>query len=65
MWKEYVASISKEYHFKEPATKLEIAQIQKELNVELPDELADLFNETNGVFDHWNCPLIWSTSPNC
>ena len=62
MWKEYVTSISKEYHFKEPATKLEMAQIQKELNVELPDELADLLNETNGAFDNWNCPLIWSTS---
>ncbi|EAR65841.1 hypothetical protein B14911_09712 [Bacillus sp. NRRL B-14911] len=28
MWKEFVNSISKEYHFKDPATKFEIAQIQ-------------------------------------
>lgn len=38
MWKEFVHSISKEYHFIDPATKFEIAQIQKELNVELPEE---------------------------
>ncbi|WP_226669710.1 SMI1/KNR4 family protein [Metabacillus litoralis] len=62
MWKEFVNSISKEYHFKEPAQKFEIAQIQKELNVNLPKELTDLYNETNGVFDNWNCPLVWSTS---
>ncbi|WP_043932566.1 SMI1/KNR4 family protein [Bacillus sp. EB01] len=62
MWKEFVTSISKEYQLKEPATKFEIDQIIKELNVELPKELADLFSETNGVFDNWNCPLIWSTS---
>lgn len=61
MWKEFVNSISKEHHFKDPASRFEITQIQKELNVELPEELAALFNETNGVFDNWNCPLIWST----
>jgi hypothetical protein len=22
----------------------------------------ELFNETNGVFDEYNCPLIWSTN---
>ncbi|MCS0791340.1 SMI1/KNR4 family protein [Cytobacillus firmus] len=62
MWKEFITSISMEHQFKNPATKFEIAQIKKELNVELPDELAALFNETNGVFDNWNCPLVWSTS---
>ncbi|WP_078552018.1 SMI1/KNR4 family protein [Bacillus alkalicellulosilyticus] len=62
MWKEIVNSISNEHYFKDPATKLEIAQVQKELNVELPEELAALFYETNGVYDNWGCPLIWSTS---
>ncbi|MCM3364313.1 SMI1/KNR4 family protein [Niallia sp. HCP3S3_B10] len=62
MWKEFISSISNEHHFKEPATNYEIAQIQKEINVQLPEELAELFNETNGVFDNWNCPLVWSTS---
>lgn len=56
MQKEFVTSISKEHHFKERATKFEIAQIQEEFDVELPEELADLFNETNGVLDNLNCP---------
>ncbi|KUP07171.1 cell wall assembly protein [Bacillus coahuilensis p1.1.43] len=62
MWKEYIISISKDHHFKEPATNNEMELVQKELNVQMPKELADLFKETNGVFDNWNCPLIWSTS---
>ncbi|CAI9396625.1 SMI1/KNR4 family protein [Niallia sp. Sow4_A1] len=62
MWKEFVNSISKDYHFKDPVTKIELAQIQKELNVELPEELTAIFNETNGVFDNRNCPLVWSAS---
>lgn len=43
-------------------TNAEIIQIKEELNVELPEKLIELFSETNGVFDSFNCPLIWSTS---
>ncbi len=62
MWKNFINSISKEYHFTNPATKLELDHIQNELKVELPDELASLLKESNGVFDNWNCPLIWPIS---
>ncbi|GGA49158.1 SMI1/KNR4 family protein [Psychrobacillus lasiicapitis] len=61
MWKKYIETISKEYNFKAPATNSEITLIKKELNVELPEKLLALFNETNGVFDKHDCPLIWST----
>lgn len=62
MWKDYISSVSKEYSFKPPATTIEVNQIKKELNVELPKKLFELFGETNGVFDSFDCPLIWSTS---
>lgn len=62
MWKDYIDSISKEYSFKSPASSAEIIQIIDDLNVELPKKLFDLYSETNGVYDRFNCPLIWSTS---
>ncbi|QSB10078.1 SMI1/KNR4 family protein [Lysinibacillus fusiformis] len=62
MWKYYISSVSKDYSFKPPASNAEIIQISEELNVKLPNKLFDLYNETNGVFDSFGCPLIWSTS---
>jgi len=62
MWSDYISSISNEYSFKAPATNTEIIQIKDRLNVELPEKLLELFSETNGVFDSFGCPLIWSTS---
>lgn len=60
-WKNYIESISKEYHFKAPATKAEVTLFRDELNVELPGKLLELVHETNGIFDRYECPLIWST----
>ncbi|MGY4796425.1 SMI1/KNR4 family protein [Lysinibacillus fusiformis] len=62
MWKDYISSVSKDYSFKPPASNAEIIRISEELNVKLPNKLFDLYNETNGVFDSFGCPLIWSTS---
>ncbi|MFC5603529.1 SMI1/KNR4 family protein [Sporosarcina koreensis] len=62
MWKDYISAISKEYSFKQPASNREITQINEVLSVELPKKLLELFSETNGVFDSFNFPLIWSTS---
>ena len=60
MWKEFINSITKEQHFKDPATS-EIEEIQRKLDVVLPDELAALLTETNGVSDDYGS-LIWPTS---
>ncbi|RIW28940.1 SMI1/KNR4 family protein [Bacillus salacetis] len=60
MWKEFVTAISNEYHFGNPASKTDVTQLQVELNVELTKELVGLFSETNGIFDYYHCPLIWS-----
>lgn len=62
MWKGYISSVSKNSFFKPPASNAEIIQISEGLNVKLPNKLFDLYNETNGVFDSFGCPLIWSTS---
>lgn len=62
MWKDYVSDISNEYSFNPSASKTEINQITTELGVELPEKLLGLYNETNGVFDSFGCPLIWAAS---
>lgn len=61
-WIDYVKDISNEYSFSPPASKSEINQITTELCAELPEKLLGLYNETNGVFDSFGCPLIWATS---
>lgn len=61
MWKDYIESVTKGYRFNSPAIKSEISQIEEKLDVELPTDLLELYNETNGVFDEFACPLIWST----
>ncbi|WP_418895896.1 SMI1/KNR4 family protein [Sporosarcina cyprini] len=62
MWKDYIYSVSKEYLFKPPAANAELISISEELNVKVPQKLFKLLSETNGVFDCFGCPLIWSTA---
>ncbi|MEK3936861.1 SMI1/KNR4 family protein [Sporosarcina sp. FSL W7-1349] len=59
MWKSYIRSIANGYHFTEPADHASIARVHQELHVFLPPDLLTLLNETDGVFDEFNCPLIW------
>ncbi len=61
MWKEYLLSISKECQFKAPATEADIFPIKRDLNIDLPKKLADLYKETNGVFGIYGISFIWST----
>ena len=60
MLRNYLSSISKECEFKAPATEAEIASIKKKLNVGLPTKLADLYNQTNGVYGNYGISFIWS-----
>lgn len=62
MWKNFIRSISEDYVFNEPATSRETEQIKEKFNVELPDELLSLLNETDGVNDNYGFRLVWSTS---
>ncbi len=51
----FISNVSTDFQFKVPATKDEISQIKERLNVELPNDLSSLLNETNGVFDEYDC----------
>lgn len=61
MWRNYLGSLSEECQFKAPATEPEISTIKETLKLELPKRLAQLYNETNGVFGNYGISYIWST----
>ncbi|CAN7262600.1 SMI1/KNR4 family protein [Rossellomorea sp. LjRoot5] len=60
-WKAFFSSLSKECQFKPPATESEIVAVKDTLEIELPRRLAQLYNETNGVYGDYGISFIWST----
>ncbi|WP_404519925.1 SMI1/KNR4 family protein [Bacillus sp. RC251] len=61
MWKNTIHSISPNLSLKKTATKDELAEVHKNLQVELPNDLNQLLQETNGVEGEYG-DFIWSTS---
>ena len=61
MWKDTIHSISSNLSLKNPATKDELTDIQKCLHVELPNDLYQLLQETNGIEGEYG-DFIWSAS---
>ena len=62
MWKEYIQSATLVIILQSPQLNLTLIKSKEQLDVDLPTDLLELFSETNGVFDEFNCPLIWSTN---
>ncbi|WP_242251931.1 SMI1/KNR4 family protein [Bacillus cereus group sp. BfR-BA-01379] len=61
MWKNSIHSISPNLSLKKTAMTDELTDIQNCLHVELPNELYQLLQETNGVEGEYG-DFIWSTS---
>jgi len=59
MWKELVQSLATDYKFSPPASTIEIAMAEKQLGVELPDDLRQLLLETDGIDGEYGLGLIW------
>jgi hypothetical protein len=57
-----IHSVSTQVNFKDPATEEELLCIKEALNVDIPLDLLELLQESNGVFDEFDCPYIWSTN---
>ena len=49
MWREFIQGFTPHCHFSEPAPPSEIAQLEQELSVRLPDDLRTLLAETDGA----------------
>jgi hypothetical protein len=65
MWREFISGISPHCEFSEPAPQEEIDALGESLGMSLPDDLAALLRETNGVHDRkayltflWSCGEI-------
>ena len=61
MWKNIIRSISSNLRLKNPATKDELAEVQKYLQLELPNDLSQLLQETNGIEGEYG-EFIWDAS---
>ncbi|MGN7388319.1 SMI1/KNR4 family protein [Sporosarcina sp. SAFN-015] len=63
MWIDYIRALSSgDYSYKPSASESEMHQVAEELGVGVSEKLMELYRETNGVFDSFGCPLIWSIS---
>jgi len=60
MWKEFIKNISEGYILVEPAMENEIHKLEKIFSVEISNELKTFLSESNGVYDTYKCPIIWS-----
>lgn len=61
MWKDTIHSISSNLSLKNSATKEELTDIQQCIHVELPNDLYQLLQETNGIEGEYG-DFIWSAS---
>ncbi|WP_425411977.1 SMI1/KNR4 family protein [Lysinibacillus contaminans] len=61
-WKSYVDSFTLDVHYTEPTTTEQLDEAEKKLNVKLPTKLSNLLKQTNGIYDQFNCPYVWSTN---
>ncbi|MFF2878513.1 SMI1/KNR4 family protein [Gottfriedia sp. NPDC057991] len=60
MWKNLIIKVSEEPLFNEPATQVQLEEINEKFNLEITNELANLLKETNG-FDSGGV-RFWSSN---
>jgi hypothetical protein len=59
MWQQLVKEIRPECRFFAPANKFDISAVETALKVSLPEELAEILGESNGVHGDYGLGLIW------
>jgi hypothetical protein len=59
-WREFIKNSESDSTFHSPATLDEIANAESSLDVEFPDELKDLLQESDGVEGSYGLGLIWN-----
>lgn len=60
MWRDRIRTILKDVRFFDPATAGEIERVERELSVNLPDDLKTVLRESNGVAGQYSAPVVWS-----
>lgn len=59
MWKELIRGLTEHVQFSPPADSEAIAHAETTLGVALPEELADLLGESDGVQGEYGLGLVW------
>jgi hypothetical protein len=60
MWRALIAGLEPAAIFAEPATDQAFEQAEKALGQPVPQHLAGLLRETNGVFGDYGLGLVWN-----
>lgn len=60
MWRELIGELYPEGQLPAPADEAMIAEVERELGLPLPFELASLLGETDGVRNHYGDAVVWS-----
>jgi hypothetical protein len=60
MWRALIAELAPAAVFADPAPEHVVAQAEKALGQPVPQHLADLLRETNGVAGDYGLGLIWN-----
>jgi hypothetical protein len=61
-WRRFVSRLFDDAVFGPPSTPQEIDAAERQLKVNLPEELRSLYLETNGVRAHYGTSMVWSVA---
>lgn len=61
MWREKLAALSADIHFRDPASQQQIDDVERSLAVAVPSSLASLLSESDGVTGRYDLGLVWPT----
>jgi hypothetical protein len=60
MWREQILEVMADAEFAEPATNEALAEVERVLGQPLPEDLAFLLRECNGVRGYYGTDVVWS-----
>ncbi|MFI6688047.1 SMI1/KNR4 family protein [Streptomyces sp. NPDC050485] len=60
MWREQILEVMADAELAQPATSEALAEVERVLGQPLPEDLALLLHECNGVRGHYGTDAVWS-----
>lgn len=60
MWRERILAVMADAELAEPANSQALAEVERALGQPLPEDLASLLRECDGVRGHYGTDVVWS-----